>query len=108
MTAYSAAARRTALGAAQGPGSHIYLTLGLCGEVGEIAEKVKKLIRDGDGTWDAERLALFHKELGDVYWYLARLADESGSSLSAIAQMNIDKLSDRQQRGVLGGSGDTR
>lgn len=80
-----------------------YCALGLCGESGEYAEKVKKAIRDG--TWDTKLAAL---ELGDVLWYLTCSAMEIGLSLDTIAQMNLRKLQDRQARGVLKGSGDER
>jgi NTP pyrophosphatase (non-canonical NTP hydrolase) len=81
-----------------------YPTLGLCGEAGEVAEKVKKHIRDGR-TLDRAELA---KELGDVLWYLAVLADDLGLTLSEIADINIRKLMDRKTRGVISGSGDNR
>lgn len=80
-----------------------YCALGLCGESGEYAEKVKKAIRDG--TWNTKLAAL---ELGDVLWYLTCSAMEIGLSLDTIAQMNLHKLQDRQARGVLKGSGDER
>ena len=82
-----------------------YLTLGLAGEAGEIANKVKKLIRDGDNT--AKR-ADITKELGDVCWYIAVQAQELGVNLGKVMEDNLEKLSDRKSRGVLGGSGDDR
>ena len=86
----------------------LYPTLGLCGEAGEVAEKVKKMIRDDGGVLsDARRVALA-KELGDVLWYLAQLATEAGLDLSQIASENLAKLLSRQERGVLQGSGDER
>jgi NTP pyrophosphatase (non-canonical NTP hydrolase) len=81
----------------------IYPALGLAGETGEVVEKVKKYVRDG--ALDKEALA---KELGDVLWYLANMADNIGYSLSDIAAMNITKLKDRMARNVLQGSGDNR
>lgn len=82
-----------------------YCALGLVGEAGEVANKIKKLLRDGD-TPELRRAA--RGELGDVLWYLARLADELGVSLSGVAEANLAKLHDRKARGVLGGSGDNR
>ena len=82
-----------------------YLTLGLSGEAGEIANKAKKLIRDGDNPDKREEIG---KELGDVCWYLAVLAEELGMNLGKIMEDNIEKLSSRKQRGTLGGSGDNR
>lgn len=85
-----------------------YVSLGLVGEAGEIANKVKKVLRDSDGKLSEEtRLALLG-ELGDVHWYLARLATELGASSGLVAQENLNKLLDRKERGVLKGSGDTR
>jgi NTP pyrophosphatase (non-canonical NTP hydrolase) len=86
-----------------------YLTLGLVGEAGEIANKVKKEIRgdyvDQHKTFLKELLV---GELGDVLWYLAMLAKELDLSLEKVARNNIDKLASRQERGVLTGSGDVR
>lgn len=87
------------------PAALSYCALGLVGEAGEVANKVKKLLRDGD-TRELRNAA--RGELGDVLWYLGRLADELGTSLTAVAAENLAKLRDRQVRGVLGGSGDNR
>ena len=85
-----------------------YPALGLCGEAGECAEKVKKAIRDDGGELTGERRAALAAELGDVLWYMAQLATEAGLELDAIAEDNIAKLLSRKERGVLQGSGDTR
>jgi NTP pyrophosphatase (non-canonical NTP hydrolase) len=85
-----------------------YPALGLCGEAGEVAEKVKKTIRDDGGVLGYERRAALSRELGDVLWYLSQLATEAGLDLEAIAAENLDKLFSRQERGVLRGSGDDR
>jgi NTP pyrophosphatase (non-canonical NTP hydrolase) len=85
-----------------------YPALGLCGEAGEAAEKVKKAIRDDGGMLTEERRAALAAELGDVLWYVAQLATEAGLDLGEIADDNLAKLLSRQDRGVLQGSGDTR
>jgi len=79
-------------------------TLGLVGEAGEVSEKVKKLFRDKNKFSDEEVL----KELGDVLFYATALANIFGGNLKTIMEMNMKKLDDREQRGVLGGSGDNR
>lgn len=81
-----------------------YTALGLAGEVGEIVNSIKKVIRDGT----RESLNGIEYEMGDGLYYFARLADELGVSLQSIASDNIDKLLDRKERGVIGGSGDER
>ena len=85
-----------------------YPALGLVGEAGEVADKLKKVIRDNDGVLTDNVRDAVAKELGDVLWYLAVLAHEMDYSLSTIAKMNLDKLFSRQERGVLSGSGDDR
>ncbi len=99
---YQSAAEKTAIY----PETKIifYPAMGLAGESGEILNKLKKVWRD-DKLVDVDELAL---ELGDVLWYVALLASDIGFTLAHIAQMNIDKLTSRQERGVLGGSGDER
>lgn len=85
-----------------------YVTLGLMGEAGEVAEKIKKIIRDKNGIVNDDDKVLLGKEIGDVLWYCAALADELGLKISDIAQGNIDKLEKRKQEGKLSGSGDNR
>ena len=82
----------------------VYPTLGMQGESGEVAEKVKKWLR-GDRELDKAELA---KEVGDVMWYIASLADDLGYTLQDVVDMNIEKLSSRKDRGVLKGNGDNR
>lgn len=84
-----------------------FLALGLCGEAGEVADKVKKVLRDKGGNYNEvhHSLAL---ELGDCLWYIANLASAIGYSLSDIACMNNEKVKDRMERGVIHGSGDNR
>jgi NTP pyrophosphatase (non-canonical NTP hydrolase) len=86
----------------------IYPTLGLAGEAGEVCEKVKKVMRDQDGVFDEAAVAAIKKELGDVLWYVARVAAELGLDLDAVAADNLAKLASRKERGALGGSGDNR
>jgi len=86
----------------------VYPTLGLSGEAGEVAEKIKKVLRDRGGKIDDETRAVVEKELGDVLWYVAQLATELGLDLGAVAEKNLAKLASRKERGVLSGSGDNR
>ena len=104
---YQLRARDTALYPAVGS-NPIYPTLGLCGEVGEVADKVKKVIRDRGGSFDAEVIEALNLELGDVLWYVAQLASELGLELDAIATANLDKLASRAARHVISGDGDQR
>lgn len=85
-----------------------YPALGLCGEAGEVAEKVKKTLRDDGGVLSDDRRDALSRELGDVLWYLSQLATEAGLDLEEIASENLAKLFSRQERGVLRGSGDDR
>ena len=107
ISEYQELSRRTATYPDAGE-NIIYPTLGLAGEAGEVAEKVKKLLRDDGGVLSDERRAALAGELGDVLWYAAQVATEAGLDLEEIAQGNLDKLLSRQRRGVLSGSGDRR
>lgn len=85
-----------------------HLLLGLVGEAGEISEKMKKIIRDHDSDESKIDAADLKKELGDVMWYVAVLADYFDIKLDDVATKNIEKLASRQARGTLAGSGDNR
>ena len=86
----------------------IYPALGLTGEAGECSDKVKKVIRDNNGVFTDEKKIEIAKEIGDVLWFCATLANDIGFDLETIGQMNYDKLHSRQERGMLHGSGDNR
>ena len=92
-----------------GEGSKIiYPTLGLTGEAGEVADKVKKVLRDSNGEFSDEKKLEIAKEIGDVLWYCAALSRDLGYDLDLIAQMNLDKLHSRKERNMIHGSGDNR
>lgn len=84
------------------------LGLGVAGEAGELAEKLKKAIRDDGGEITEERREALKKEIGDVLWYLSQLSNALGFPFSEAAKANIKKLEDRHARGKIGGSGDNR
>ena len=88
--------------------NNIYPTLGLVGEAGEVAEKVKKVIRDKKGVFDDESKKGLKKELGDVLWYVSNLCTEFNFSLDDIALQNLEKLKLRAAKGKISGSGDDR
>jgi NTP pyrophosphatase (non-canonical NTP hydrolase) len=85
-----------------------HLLLGLCGEAGEIAEKMKKVIRDKDSDYSVVDKDDLTKELGDVLWHIATIANYFDISLDDIGSKNIEKLASRLKRGTIGGSGDNR
>jgi len=105
---YQEAAFSTAVYSGRGSGNFIYPTLGLCGEAGEVAEKVKKIIRDSNGVPTPERVALLKKELGDVLWYLGAICTELGLDLEEVARENVGKLQERKATNTIHGDGDTR
>lgn len=91
-------------------GSHAFLekTLGLVGEAGEVAEKVKKILRDKDGQASDEDKKELAKELGDILWYVNSVGNYLGLSLEEIAEANLNKVLSRKARGQTHGSGDNR
>ena len=106
FAAYQKAAQKTALY----PEAYrlVYPALGLAGEAGELANKVKKVLRDHGGRLSEEAREAILAELGDVLWYVAQVATDLGESLEAVAQANLAKLRSRKERGRLGGDGDDR
>lgn len=86
----------------------MHWVLGLNGEAGEVAEKLKKIIRDKNGKISDEDRRELAKELGDVLWYLAVFAHDLGVSFDEVAATNLQKLADRKTRNMLQGSGDNR
>jgi NTP pyrophosphatase (non-canonical NTP hydrolase) len=85
-----------------------YPALGLASEAGEVAGKVKKVLRDRDGDFGSEQIAAIKDELGDVLWYVAALAADLGLDMNEIAAGNIEKLRSRLERDVIQGDGDQR
>lgn len=86
----------------------VYPALGLNGEAGEVADKVKKVYRDFGGSFSPERRKEIAMELGDVLWYVAVMAHDIGFSLNDIGTLNNIKLESRAQRGMISGNGDNR
>lgn len=90
------------------PMPYYYAVLKLTGEAGEVSEKFGKMVRDKAGIMDDNFKQDIVKELGDVLWYIASIADDLGVDLETVASRNVEKLADRQARGVISGSGDNR
>lgn len=86
----------------------MYCTLGLCGESGEVAEKVKKLYRDHNGEITEEFKQAVKKEIGDVLWYITALSSELGFTLEEVMEANYNKLMARRATNTLHGDGDNR
>ena len=86
----------------------IYPTLGLTGEAGEVANKVKKIIRDDGNKINESLVQEISAEIGDCLWYISVLADDIGCKLSDIANTNLIKLENRKKKGTIKGSGDKR
>ena len=104
---YQKVVKKTSIYPSQG-NNVAYATLGLAGEAGEVADKVKKLIRDNNGILTEDKRKEMIKELGDVLWYLTACASELGVDLEEVASLNAKKVEDRKARGVLSGEGDNR
>ena len=105
---YQAKARTTAVYTEVMGKNFIYPVIGLFGETGEVAEKIKKILRDKNGQVTDEDRVEIKKELGDVLWYLSNLSTELGLSLNDIAETNITKLASRKDRNMIHGKGDNR
>ena len=104
---YQRESRKTALYPNVGCNA-IYPTLGLVGEAGEVADKVKKILRDKKGVFDKDSKDAIKFELGDVLWYISQLSSELGYELEEVANANLQKLNSRKIRGKIQGSGDDR
>jgi len=105
---YADAAGTTATYPGRGTGHLTYPVLGLNGEAGEVAEKLKKILRDHGGELNAEHREALIKELGDVLWYVAACCHELDVPMQEVAARNLQKLASRKARGVISGSGDER
>jgi NTP pyrophosphatase (non-canonical NTP hydrolase) len=86
----------------------LYPALGLAGEAGEVANKVKKIYRDCGGAVNGKQMVAIAKELGDVLWYVAALCTDLGINMGTVARQNLEMLRDRADRDKLQGSGDDR
>lgn len=86
----------------------VYPAMGLASEAGEVANKLKKVLRDNGGEVTPEVTNDIKGELGDVLWYVAQISSELNLDLEEIAHSNLDKLLDRKKRNVIKGSGDNR
>lgn len=106
IDAYTKLTEQTAIYPGAGSGNDLelyYLSLGLTSEAGEVAGKIKKIIRD-----DALDVGALAYEIGDVFWYACRLCEAIGYSPSKVLEININKLLKRKESGTLSGSGDVR
>ena len=104
---YQRESRKTALYPEVGSNA-IYPTLGLVGEAGEVADKVKKILRDKKGLFDKESKDAIKFELGDVLWYLSQICTALDIDLKDVASSNLTKLLSRKNRGAIKGDGDKR
>ena len=86
----------------------VYTALGLAGEAGELANKIKKILRDCDGEITMSHRLQLQDEMGDVEWYMAAMARQLGVNRADVALKNLRKLQGRMARGTIGGSGDYR
>ena len=85
-----------------------YSVLGLCGESGEVADKIKKILRDKDGKTTPEDIKEIAAELGDVLWYIANMCYDLGISMESVAEYNLTKLYRHKQANTIHGNGDNR
>ena len=105
MNNYQERAQSTAIYPSIGKYGLPYVALGLSGEAGEIANKVKKVYRDNGGELSLEVCVELAEELGDLLWYVALFAKEIGYDMNEIARLNLEKLARRKVEGTLKGEG---
>lgn len=105
---YQEEVKRTAITKLTGIAEVSYSVLGICGESGEVAEKIKKIIRDKDSIISEEDRVLLLKEAGDILWYISKFLSDIGWTLEEAILTNVEKIRDRETRGVLQGNGDNR
>src|SRR5580704_14429403 len=86
----------------------LYLGLGITSEAGEVADKIKKVLRNDNGVMSEEKRQALKFELGDVIWYVSQIARVLNFEFSDVAQANVDKLADRAKRNVIKSDGDYR
>ena len=104
---YQEFAQKTAIYPNRGH-NFVYPTLGLTGEAGEVAEKLKKILRDKNSAMDKDSSTEVLKELGDVLWYISAMAYELGFTMEDVAKINMEKLQSRRDRNMIHGDGDNR
>lgn len=102
---YQKYARETAIYTGNGI---YYPALGLCGEAGEVADKIKKIYRDKSGKISEEDKHQIVKEMGDVLWYLANMASDLNITLEDVAKTNLEKINIRKEKNLIHGEGDNR
>lgn len=90
------------------PKGFVYPALGLSGEAGEVAEQIKKTIRDDEGQLSDKRRKKLKKELGDVLWYVSQLCTELELDMGEVAEANLEKLNKRMKEGKIQGEGSDR
>lgn len=105
---YQQEAHQTSQNTKVGNDTLVYAVLGLSGEAGEVANKVKKIYRDNKGKATPEVKAALVKELGDCLWYIAEIATQLDLNLEGVAAVNLTELRGRASRGSINGSGDER
>lgn len=88
--------------------NYIYAALGLAGEAGEVVEKIKKIVRNKTGVTNVSDIEELKKELGDVLWYISDISTTLDIDLDEVAKLNIKKVKDRKERGVIRSKGDYR
>ena len=105
---YQNESKKTSVYKELGVDNVLYLMTALTGEIGEVAEKIKKTYRDNKGDFDEERKVLLQKEFGDVLWCLSQLCTELGISFDEVATSNIEKVFSRKERDAVHVGGDIR